>query len=156
MAIKPDFTDKEWDLVADAPFLAGISTSMADYTVTAYQKEFVVLTRAYDEAKKSYQGNQLIQAILAERTLHDSDDIDTNSMTSEDFLERISEIARIVDQKSPADEALEFKLFLYEIATKVAMASGEGFLGFGKKVSDKEAAYLERLKGTLAISRDIP
>jgi hypothetical protein len=156
MAKKADFSDNEWDILADAPYLAGMGTSMADYTVTAYSKEMIILTKAYEEAKEHYAGNALIQAILAERSFHDSDDVDINNLTSDDFLKKIDEIARIVEKKSPAEECLEFKLFLYEIAMKVAKASGEGFLGLGKKVSDKESDYLGRLKETLAISFDTP
>ncbi len=96
----------------------------------------------------------LIQAVLNERTLHDSDDSSTTNLTPDEYLGKIDEIARIVEKKTGQEECLEFKLFLYELATKVAKASGEGFLGLGKKVSEKESDFLARLKETLAISFD--
>jgi len=154
MAIKADFTDQEWDLVSDAPFFAGMSVVMADYSIASVQKEIAVLTEAYDEAKAHYSDNELIQAILSERTLHDSDDMDRTIMNPDYFLGKLDEITRIVEKRAGQEECTECKIFLYEIAMKVAKASGEGFLGLGKKVSERESDFLARLKETLAISFD--
>jgi hypothetical protein len=67
-------------------------------------------------------------------------------------IARLSEVARIVDAKAPA-EADAFKVWISETAASVAEASTEGgFLGFGgTKVSEAERRTLAEIDAALGL-----
>jgi len=65
------------------------------------------------------------------------------------FGDLIAECNSILREKSDEKESGEFKASVYQIATTVASASGDGFFGGGKKINEKEANFLHFLKSNL-------
>jgi hypothetical protein len=72
-------------------------------------------------------------------------------MSSSEIIDPLRNIALLLDTKATREEAEAYKRFLYEVAEKVAEASGEGFLGTGEKTSDAEYEFLVRLSETLGL-----
>ena len=153
MTTRADYTDNEWKLLMDAPTLVGMGVSMADFGVVSFAKEFAALIRAVIGAKEKYPSNQLIQSLVAEFEKKDqSPPADGEGKKSQDdMLADLGKVAALVDNKAAGDEARGFKTFLVDLSEQVANASGEGFLGFGEKVSDKERDYLQKLRSTLSV-----
>ncbi len=67
----------------------------------------------------------------------------------EDSLEKLKAAVAIAHLKAIPKEAKQYREFLYEIATQIANASGEGLFGTGQKISQKEAIVLDRIKVVL-------
>ena len=154
MTTRADYTDNEWKLLMDAPTLVGMGVSMADFGVVSFAKEFAALIRAVIGAKEKYPSNQLIQSLVAEFEKKDQSapaDSGEGKKSQEDMLADLGKVAALVDTKAAGDEARGFKTFLVDLSEQVANASGEGFLGFGEKVSDKERDYLQKLRTTLSV-----
>jgi hypothetical protein len=152
MANRSDFTFEEWDLLDDLPYLVGLSVSKADYSSTSYSKEFMALCDACREAKERYESNELLMSILSETMPEDSDDVTKEQLRMEELFEIFGKAVILIDRKCTAEEARQFKEFMYWLAQRVADASREGFLNLGKLVSDKEAEHLEKLKRTFGLS----
>jgi hypothetical protein len=152
MATKESFSSDEWNLLMNAPVLAGMGVSMIDFGVVSFAKEFAAMIRAVTEAKAKYPTNALVQALAAEfESNGDAPAPAEGKKTPDEILSELEKVAAVVNAKAPQAEAREFKTFLYGISETVANASGEGFLGFGEKVSDKEREYLARVKAVLAV-----
>ena len=154
MTTRADYTNDEWKLIMNAPTVAGLGVSMADFGVVSFAKEFAALVRAVNGAKAKYPHNQLIQSLIAEfesKSDAAAEPPEAGKKSADDLLGDIRKVAAVVDSKAAADEALGFKTFLLDLSETVANASGEGFLGFGEKVSDKEREYLQKLRATLTL-----
>jgi hypothetical protein len=54
-----------------------------------------------------------------------------------------------LDHRLNSETAAAYKQRVYEMAEKVARASGRGFLGIGAKVSDRKQQALAWIKNTL-------
>ena len=154
MTTRADYTDDEWKLLMSSPTLVGMGVSLADFGLVSFAKEFTALIRAVIGAKEKYPNNQLVQALVAEFEKKDTGaepPAPDEKKSQDDMLGDIRKVAALVDSKAGADEARGFKVFLVDLSETVANASGEGFLGFGEKVSDKERDYLQKLRSTLAV-----
>jgi hypothetical protein len=152
MAKKSDFTYEEWDLLDDVPYLVGISVAKADYSTTSYAKEFVVLCDACRDAKERYKDNELLIAILSERMPEDSDDDMHDHLTMDEFFAILKRALDLIDSKCSAEEARQFREFLYWLAEGVAKAAKEGLFNLGKLISKKEADHLARLREHLGLT----
>ncbi|MDC3962947.1 hypothetical protein KEG38_54560 [Polyangium jinanense] len=128
---------------------AAVSTAL-DFGLISAAKEFSAAVKTLNDAAEKAPHNQLIQAIV-----NANKDEQQASSSSEGFsvdlvIERVRQARSIVEAKAPA-EAAEYKQMVLEVADRVANASGEGFFGTGKKVSDKEAEYLGKLRDALGL-----
>jgi hypothetical protein len=167
MTTRKDYTTDEWLRIKEAAFSAGLTTSLVDLSLLGYGREVKSLAESLGEARTAFAPNELIQSILDslaedEKAIeagqhvpetHDNEPYteDTTEIVARE-LKKIRQATNIVDQKAPAQEAAEYRRFLYRLAEKVALASGEGFLGVSKhKISGKEADFLQSLKEALEL-----
>lgn len=154
MTTKADYTNEEWELLCAGPLLAGLGVSLLDPGLVSSLQESAAIARATREAKAAYSDNQLVQAVVAEVDAKgDAAHKVPEGATSESVLEKLVKIDAILDQKAKANpaqanEGIEYRNFLYQVADRAANASG-GFLGLGEKVSEEEAYYLKKLKEIL-------
>ncbi len=65
--------------------------------------------------------------------------------------EGLAQVAEILKAKATPEQARGFKEAMLLIGEKVAMASGSGLLGLGRKVSDAEKAALEAVSRQLSV-----
>ncbi len=120
-----------------------LATVAADRTgVIAYYREVLAAGRYLYDAQRKYANNALIAALF-EHTWSDEERAgDDEPLTRERLLERLAEVGEALNDD---EEAVEFKTFLFELAERVAKASG----GFWGGISADEAAFLNELKRLL-------
>lgn len=168
MTTSADFTEEQWQLLADAPRCAAMGVVVIDFGLVDFAKEAAVMVRFAQQAQATYAHNPLIQGVLAETTSPERSTgwhVPWRSLgdgllpgrrsrperIASELLARIEAAVALLDEHAEPSEAREFKEFLYDYADRVARASGEGFLGRGDKVSRKEAAFLRRLRTVLSV-----
>jgi len=148
MGIEERFPESDWIKLVESPFVIGLAVSDADLNPSSSYSELDALMHACGDAQDKYKDNELIQVVLAQvggvTNVEDSDRGQRG-----DVIQYAKEISRIVDDIYPGKKGREFKRFLYEIGMKVAGAYGEGFMGFGSKISRWESEFLAKLKVAL-------
>lgn len=154
MTTKADYTNEEWQLLANGPMLAGHGISLLEKGLIADLREHAAIERAIEKGKDGYHSNALVQAVIADhRARGDEGKKAPEGETPESVLAKLVQIDGILDRHAAGDdaklsEAIGYRNFLYEIADQAANASG-GFLGLGDKVSDDERYFLKKLKEVL-------
>jgi hypothetical protein len=154
MATKADFSPEEWGLVYWAPKAAAGVIMEADLTFMSAAKETIAVMKAGHAARDKYPGNPLIQDLIPKARMKGEPEIPEPkspfpNLKADDVIAKIREAVALVQQKAPA-QAADYKAFVLELANVAANASGEGFLGTGQKVSEKEKAILDKLTAALA------
>ena len=145
-----NFSPTEWQMIVEAPFHIGILVSDADLHPNSSQKEFDAILHSCGDAQEKYPNNSLIQEVLDDMGGYSNVGVSTDLSGNE--AEYFKGIVKIVAKGAKPEEAKEFCEFLYEIAESTAKAYGEGFLGLGNKVSEKEAYILDVLKKALRLA----
>lgn len=129
----------DWAVVKDAPYWVNAALAAAEGRVALLtsRREANALT----DAISSYESdNPLVQDIMAE----ESDPTEEIKNATQSTAERkLSEIADIVEENLGEESLDALNDFLLHVGNQVAAAAGEGFLGMGDKVSDKERSALE-------------
>ncbi|NEP87394.1 MAG: hypothetical protein F6K18_11480 [Okeania sp. SIO2C2] len=156
MTTKADYTNSEWELLLQAITLVSMIIITSEFTLFSAVKEVFTFNKEIKHAKLNYQDNQLVHNLLvdiAEKTTRINEIENAVNFTEflEDAQEKIKAAVAIAHLKATPKEAQEYKEFLYEIATQIANASGEGIFGTGPKISQQEAIVLERLKMLLEL-----
>ena len=163
MTTKADYSTDEWQLLLDAPTLAGLAVMMAAKSGLGTMKEAASLTQSILGGGKEHPNVPLIQAIVEAR-VKGGDRSSAETFTDnpyqglgiEKFLTVIAEKCRaaseVVTRKGTPEEAAAFRTWVLSIADNVAKAAREGgFLGFGgTQVSAEEVAAIDRIKAALA------
>lgn len=161
MTTKEDFTDSEWQLLEQSVGIVAGAINTADFTFFSFVKEVFVLSEYLEGAKSKYKNNELLQSLLSVVLDEDYQKQGEKATkveveTFEDFLDaacqQLKEAVAIAYQTATTQEVEEYKEFLYEIANKVANASGSGWFGTGEKVSEKEVVVLNKFKVALGLS----
>lgn len=138
-------TPEEKEFLARSPLLVFLLVAAADGKVD--KKELAAFDKIVEASLGSTNDlvRQTITQMLPEVERH------LEELTSEGVnpLEELKRVAAILDSNHP-NEAEEFKIYLLVVATKIAQSSG-GFLGFGKKIDDREAAAIAAIAVTLGI-----
>lgn len=130
-----------------------LATVAADRTgVIGYFREIMAAGRYLYDAQRRYADNALVQELFnyteggngAPSSEPDATaDNDTQALTRERLLANLAEVGNLLHDDAEGDE---FKLFLYELAQRVARASGRPF---GPRVTEDEAEFLAELKRLL-------
>lgn len=155
MSQKSDYTEVEWGK------LIGLSVTVPVYllkkglsalSIVRKVKEVQAYTAFRAKIVEKYPNNFLVTNIFA---TFNTESKETGNILSECLKSRealsslINEVNEILSQKSDDGEAGEFKAAIYQYATEIASASGDGLLGGGAKINAQEAAFLHDLKRDL-------
>jgi hypothetical protein len=154
---KSDFSEEEWAKIRRAPFVAGMSISIADpggpievakETMASFRsasvppsEEELLLALAHD-----------IQSLVQRKQNPMGDFKPTNAaLAGQQVLEELHAANEIVTAKATPEEAAAFRRWLMTTAQAAADAAKEGgFMGFGaEQVSKGERAMLDQLGSTL-------
>ena len=107
---------------------------------------------------EQYGHNELVQAVLTQNSRERLEEMRLevemktgNPAAGEELLLELKNAVRVLDKKVTSLEALEFKKVLYEIAEAVVNASGEGFMGSGPAIREKEALFMMELQAILGV-----
>jgi hypothetical protein len=128
------FTEDEWKKLIYTPFLAFILIALADGSID--KKEINVFIKSMTEHE-----NPLLEELLNSCDEPPEEIFNHLISLGEEVPVLLQEINEILNSKLPDNYAIAFKFEIYQMAKKVAEASG-GFLGFGKKISAEEEKIL--------------
>lgn len=151
MSRKTDYSQSEWKMVTDAASLVAVGVSLADWGTISFMKEIAALTKNIKEAQKAHADCELVLDVIeglgdiGELTLPKLD----GDKVSEFVVPRVREALRVIDARASQSERAAYRKFIGWVAQCVADASGEGFLGTGERVSEKERRFLGELQGVL-------
>lgn len=164
MTQREDFTDDEWYRLRSAPWQAAMGVIEVDPSgglaegreLGAVQAELAA--RQFDEDLIGL----VTRDLLDQDKLADDDAppagataAAAESATAERFpdlvVEAMAAVRDLLDAKAPG-ESEAFRVWLLALASAAAEAGREGFAGVaGPRVSDDEAAYLDRLRTALGL-----
>ena len=152
MTTKADFNAEEWDIVAQAPLLAGMSVVAASRGGTL--RESMAMAKTYAEARKQQGASELLDALVASPPAVDPSHLQQRDDVAKVVTERLREAVRLMEQKATPEEVEAYKRFILDVAEAAAKAHKEGgFLGIGgKEVSEEEQRALDQVAATLTVS----
>lgn len=163
MDVKTLFDPEDWRRIGALPMLVGMAVTAADPGgLWGAVRESTAMTSAALRGPET-GGNALIDAVVAGFAGSDTRGAVTDLLRDQirgktpaeivdALVTEVERLSLLVGSKAP-DLAPAFRAWLMDIARHVAEAGTEGgFLGFGGvKVSEKEAATLERLRTALGL-----
>jgi hypothetical protein len=147
MTGKADFTQEEWDLVLEAPPIAGLIVVTAQGGGTI--RESFAMGKAYTEARRQHGESQLLDEVvntkpeIDRKRYHSVDELRTQG------LERLRQAVALLEQKASADEVEGYRRFVLALADKVAAAHREGDVS----VSPAEHAAIDEISAALGTPR---
>jgi hypothetical protein len=142
MTRKTAFSDEEWELLREAPAVAGMMVVTAEGGGTF--RETFALAKAYTEARKEHGASELLDEIVAAGPkrgprFHSDDELRAEG------LQRLHDAAALLERKATPEEAEGYRAFVASLAERVAAAHREA----GQAVSEKEQAAIAEITSTL-------
>ena len=145
VAARTEMTADDWAILAKSPCLVFLLVAASDGSID--KKELIQFGKLLTNHAK--EPTPIVRKIL---------NITTNNVgaTFESLADTNASADLMIvggllrSGKLPPEDAKAFSAFLYKLGEEVASASG-GFLGFGSKISKKEAEMLEALKVFLMV-----
>lgn len=152
MTRKADFNAEEWSLVLEGPPIAGLRVVTADRG--GMIRESLQMGQAYAEARKQHGSSELLDDIVAERPPVNRDELGSVDDLRVSGMERLREAVELLERKATAEEVEAYKVFVVNLAQRVAAAHKEGgVLGIGgKEISDAERSALAEITSTLGVN----
>jgi hypothetical protein len=141
---RSDFTDEEWELLRDAPPIAGLVAATASSGGTF--RESWALAKAFAEARQQHGESELLDALVAEKP--HAKRYGSPKELEEQGLQRVHEAAALLEQKATAAEVEDYRKFTLNVAERVAAAHKEA----GADVSADERQAIEKIEAALSPS----
>ncbi|HEU0193356.1 MAG TPA: hypothetical protein VFQ71_04105 [Gaiellales bacterium] len=150
MTAKSDFTPEEWETVLEGPTAAGLMIA-ASQRGGSFRESYSI-AKAYTDARRDHGASQLLDDIVGEKPKVERPHVHSVDELKQQSLEQLRRGLALVEQKGTAEEADQYKQFVVGLATRVAEAHREGFLGFsGDRVSDAERQAVAEVAGALGV-----
>jgi hypothetical protein len=124
MTTKADFTEQEWDTIAEGPTGAGLMVSTAQRGGTF--REAMSMGKAYAEARGEHGDSELLDELVnskpdMDRTRHGSVE-ELQAAT----LQRLRDAVALLEQKATPEELEQYRGFVLALSERVAKAKDEG------------------------------
>lgn len=150
MTAKSDFTSEEWETVLEGPTAAGLMIAAAQRGGSF--RESYSIAKAYTDARRDHGASQLLDDIVGEKPKVERPHVHSVDELKQQSLEQLRQGLALVQQKGTPEEADQYKQFVVGLATRVAEAHREGFLGFsGDRVSDAERQAVSQVADALGV-----
>ena len=143
MTGKADFTEQEWELVLEAPPLAGLVVVTAARGGTF--KESFAIGKAYGEARQQHGASQLLDEVTGSKPKLDHTRFGSVDELKQHALARLREAAELVQRKGTPEELEDYRSFVMALADRVANAHRED----GVAVSQDERAAMDEIASAL-------
>jgi hypothetical protein len=148
MTTKADFNGEEWELISQAPAIAGM------IVITASRggmfRETLAMTKTYVAAQKDHASGNLVGDLVASKPQIDPKEFEGKDDLRARGVGKISQAADLVRSKATVDELVDYREFVLEVAKHVAEADKSGFLGIGgERVTDQEEAAIAEITAAL-------
>lgn len=160
MTNKSDYTEEEWNLLGDAPLLAGTDVLMAGNTGLGTVKETVALSKGFIVGAQKYPDNELIRTLStgdeakqAEKRYSKPIKGMSPAQLQAYTVEQLGKVNDTLYTKATEQEASEYKKWVMDICNSVANAAKEGgHLGFGGvRVSEPEKQAIAAISKALRV-----
>jgi hypothetical protein len=148
MTTKADFTDEEWKQVLEGPTSAGMIVATAEKGGTF--RETFAMAGAYTDARKEHGASELLDEIVTHRPKTEHIKAHSKEELKEGYLAEIRGAVGLVTDKATPEELGDYRLFIVNLAKKVAGAKEEK--GSTDGVSESEAAAIVEIEGALGIT----
>ena len=162
MTSKADFTSQEWTMLLLAPVQTGMAVLLASSSgLIGTAKEAMTLYNATNKrVAQQYPNNSLIQALLTsdngpeekqvfQKVKTYMSDEKARQQVKPEAIQVCRNIAMLLSQKVPSQEAEGYKQWLLDVSSKVASASSEN----GHRISDAERVTLKEIADALGTVR---
>jgi hypothetical protein len=104
------------------------------------------MAKAYAEARKEHGSGQLLDDIVSEKPEVDRTRFQSVEDLRSALLQHIRDAVSLLAEKATPEELDEYRRFLASVASRVAEAHREGFLGMsGERVSEAEERALTEI-----------
>jgi hypothetical protein len=162
MTSKTDFTEEEWARLKRAPFIAGMSISLADPggPIEAVKETAATLktVRAAEDGSRGELVGAIAKDVVADAQ-HRQNPLggfkpSKGANAGVEILDELRGVNGIVSEKASAEDAEAVRTWLLDAAQEAANAAKEGgFMGFhAERVSEGEQKMLDSLRETLTAS----
>jgi hypothetical protein len=148
MTKKADFTDEEWKQVLEGPTSAGMIVATAEKGGTF--KETFAMAGAYTDARKEHGASELLDEIVTHRPKTDRPKAHSKEELKEAYLAEIRSAVGLVTDKASSEELGDYRLFIVNLAKKVAGAKEEK--GSEDGVTEAEASAITEIEGALGVT----
>jgi hypothetical protein len=163
MTDKTSFSSEEWAGVLQLPGAVSMYIITASPAIGDSVKETFALAQNLADPKQKENASGLLKAVLDEfKDAGSARQAQPKMEGAKDMaalramlLDTIRQNVAVVDQKAEANEAIEFRMWLYKVANETAQAAKEGdFLGIGgEKVNKAEMDALTELGTVLQVQQ---
>ena len=155
MTDKTSFSSEEWASVLQLPGAVAMYIITASPAIGDSIKETYALAQNLADPAQKESASGLLKALLEEfkdagsarQSQPKFDNAQDMAALRTQILDTVRQSVALVDQKADANEAIDFKMWLYKVANDTAQAAKEGdFLGMGgEKVNQAERDALTEL-----------
>ena len=145
MTTKADFTDEEWKQVIEGPTSAGMIVATAQKGGTF--RETFAMAGAYTDARKEHGASELLDEIVTHRPKTDRPKAHSKEELKDAYLAEIRSAITLVTDKATPEELGDYRLFIVNLAKKVAGAKEEK--GSEGGVTDAEASAITEIEAAL-------
>jgi hypothetical protein len=148
MTTKADFSDEEWKQVLEGPTSAGMIVTTAERGGTF--RESFAMAGAYNDARKEHGASELLDEIVTHRPKTERVKAHSKEELKDAYLAEIRTAARLVADKATPEELGDYRLFVVNLAKKVAAAKEEK--GSDGGVSPAEASAIAEIEAALGVT----
>ena len=146
MTKKADFTEEEWDTIAEGPTGAGLIVSTAQRGGTF--REAMSMGKAYAEARDERGESELLDELVNSKPEIDRSRHGSFEELKAANLERLRNAVALLEQKASPEEVADYRGFVLALAERVAKAKDEGD-GDGDAESEAERAAIAEISDAL-------
>ena len=148
MTGKADFGAEEWEAVLKGPPSAGMIVITAQRGGTF--RESFSMAKAYGEARKQHGDSELLDEIASTKPEIDRTRYHSPEELKDHGLQHLRDAVELLEGKATPEEVDEYRRFVLTLASRVAEAHKEGFLGLsGERVSEAERAAVTEIAEAL-------
>ncbi len=145
MTTHADFSDEEWKQVLEGPTSAGMIVTTAERGGTF--RETFAMAGAYTDARKEHGASELLDEIVTHRPKTERVKAHSKEELKEAYLGEIRTAVGLVAAKATPEELGDYRLFVVNLAKKVAAAKAEK--GSEDGVTEAEAAAIAEIEAAL-------
>ena len=148
MTYRSEFSDDEWKILQNSPWIACLLVAGSDGVVDPKE-----LREMFKQMTQAAEAPGLLGEVL-KSMVGDKHDPRTDLILIAEEGDTASQLVaagKLVNQRIPDKAAEAFKVNLLRVGYAVANASGGGFMGLGSKVSEEERNSLAVLASSLSV-----
>lgn len=148
MTTHADFTDEEWKQVLEGPTSAGMIVATAERGGTF--RETFAMASAYTEARQEHGASELLDEIVTHRPETERPKAHSKEELKDAYLDEIRTAVGLVAAKATPVELGDYRLFVVNLAKKVAAAKEEK--GAEGGVTPAEASAIAEIEAALGMT----